>query len=129
MGIDFCRERMNVPGVTDSPDEKPLRATSFTIHVTRGLIRDQNMRRKTMFVLLVVALVLLFLGSTFLQSFINPGEHPVWFILYWLVCAWLTLTAMLLALFDLFAVRAQARKAARELLSQTQSPDSPQIKK
>jgi len=119
---------MNLPGVTDSPDEKSLRATSFVVHATRGLIRDQAMRRKTMFVLLIVALVLLFAGSTFLQPFINPREHPVWFILYWFVCAWLTLTAMLLALFDMLVVRAQARKAAKTLhgeLPKTQSPDSP----
>jgi protein-S-isoprenylcysteine O-methyltransferase Ste14 len=109
--------------VSDSPEGKPLRATSFVVHATRGVIRDQNARRKTMFVLLVVALVLLFIGSTFLGSMLNPREHPFWFIFYWFVCGWLTLTAMLLALFDLLIVRAQARKAERLLrgdLSETQ---------
>jgi hypothetical protein len=113
--------------VTNSPSEKPLRTTSFVIHATRGVIRDQNMRRKTMFVLLVVALVLLFAGSTFLQSALSPRQHPIWLILYWFVCAWLTLTAMLLAFFDILVVRAQARKAkrmSRGELSET-SPDSP----
>ena len=50
---------MNLHEMTDSPEGKPLRTTSFVIHATRGLIRNQNTRRKTMFVLLVVALVLL----------------------------------------------------------------------
>ena len=80
-----------------------------------------------MFILLVVALVLLFAGSTLLHSTLNPRAHPVWFIFYWLVCGWLTVTAMLLALFDLLVTRAQARKAETSLrndLSDTQSPDA-----
>ena len=81
-----------------------------------------------MFVLLVIALVLLFAGSTLLRSILNPREHPFWFIFYWLVCAWFTLTAMLLAFFDLLVARAQARKAQRLLrgkLPETQNPDAP----
>ena len=105
-----------------------MRTASFVVHATRGIIRDQTARRKTMFVLLVIALVLLFAGSTLLHSVLNPREHPGWFIFYWFVCGWLTLTAMLLALFDLLAVRAQARKAERLLrgqLPETQNPDAP----
>jgi hypothetical protein len=99
----------------DSPEEKPLKATSFVVHATRGLIRDQTVRRKMMFVLLVAALVLLFSGSTFLAPILNPREHAAWTLLFWFVCIWLTLTAMLLAVFDLLMVRAQARKAAKTL--------------
>ncbi|PYK09700.1 MAG: hypothetical protein DME61_05820 [Verrucomicrobia bacterium] len=83
--------------------------------MTRGIIRDRNTRRKTMLVLIMVALILLLSGSTFLQSALNPHEHPGWFILFWLICAWLTLTAMLLAIFDLLVVRLEARKSQREL--------------
>ena len=114
--------------MSDSPDERPLRTTSFVVHATRGLIRDPNARRKTMFTMVLVALMLLFSGSTFLQSALNPREHPVWFILFWLICAWLALTAMLLAIFDMLMVRAAARKAERILrsqLPQTETPDSP----
>jgi RsiW-degrading membrane proteinase PrsW (M82 family) len=112
----------------DEPTEKQLRISSFAVHATRGVIRDQNVRRKTMFILLVIALVLLFSGSTFLASTITPGQHPVWFILFWFVCGWLTLTAMLLAFFDLLMVRLEARKARRRLqekFSQNETPDSP----
>ncbi len=112
----------------NSPKEKPLRTTSFVIHATRGVIRDHNLRRKTMFVLVVIALVLLFAGSTILQSFLNPHEHPVWFILFWLICAWVAVTAILLALFDLLMVKSEARKAdriLREKFAQSQTPDSP----
>ena len=78
-----------------------------------------------MFVLLIVALVLLFSGSTILQSLLNPHEHPGWFIFYWLVCAWITLTAMLLAVFDLMMVRLEARRAQRKLGEQFQPSDPP----
>lgn len=82
------------------------------------------MRRKTMFVLLVVAMVLLFAGSTILQRVLNPQEHPVWFLLFWGTCGWLTLTAMLLAIFDLLIVRLQARRAQRNLREKS-NPHSP----
>jgi predicted membrane protein len=108
----------------NSSDEKPLRTTSFIIHATRGVIRDPNMRRKTMFALLIAALVFLFFGSTFLQSTLNPREHPFWFIFFWLVCAWLTVTAMLLAIFDMLMVRLEARRAQRTVREKLESERS-----
>ena len=99
----------------DSSNEKPLRTFSFVIHATRGLIRDHVVRRKTMFLLLVIAMVLVFSGLTFLQGTLNHHEHPVWFILFWLACIWLTITAMLLAIFDLLMFRLEARRAERQL--------------
>jgi hypothetical protein len=114
--------------VSESRGEKPLRTILFVIHATRGLIRDPNARRKTMFIVVLIALVLLFSGSTCLESALNPHEHPIWFILFWLICAWLALTALLLAVFDMLMVRAAARKAERILrsqLPQTETPDSP----
>ena len=68
-----------------------------------------------MFVLLAAALILLLSGSTFLKSALDQRTHPAWFILFWLICAWLTLSAMLLAIFDLLVVRLDARNAQREL--------------
>jgi len=114
--------------VDSSPKEKPLRTTSFVIQASRGLIGDQSTRRKTMFAILLIALVLLFSGSTFLRSALNPREHPGLFIGFWLACAWLTLTALLLAVCDLLMLRIEARKAQRTLrekLSQIETPDSP----
>jgi len=55
----------------------------------------------------------LFVGATFLAGMLR--EAPVWFLLYWAVCAWLTVCSLLLALLDLLVVRAQARRARREL--------------
>ena len=97
------------------PDEKRLRTTSFVVHATRGVIRDQNTRRKAMLVLLMLALLLLISGFTFLQPALNPQEHPWRVILFWIVCIWLTFTAMLLALFDLLVLRLEARRVERAL--------------
>jgi hypothetical protein len=68
-----------------------------------------------MFITLLVAMLMLFCGITFLQPLLSPREHPVWFLLFWVACAWLTLTAFLLALFDLLMVRAQDRAAQKIL--------------
>jgi hypothetical protein len=99
----------------NSPDEKRLRTTSFVVHATRGVIRDQTTRRKAMLFLLMLALLLLIAGFTFLAPALNPREHPWRVILFWIICIWLTFTALLLALFDLLVVRLQARRAERAL--------------
>ena len=98
-----------------SPNEKKLRFASFAIHAARGLVRDQNVRRKTMFVILLLAVVMLFCGATFLAPMLDPHTRPGWFLFYWAVCAWLTVTAVLLAVFDLLLVRTQARVSRRTL--------------
>ena len=90
---------------------------SFIIHATRGVIRDQGMRRWMMFAVLVVAMLMLAAGTTLLQDALDPHQHPTRFIFFWLVCAWLTISALLLAAFDVLMVRAQAR-AARRLLKE-----------
>jgi hypothetical protein len=99
----------------NSSDEKQLEATSFVVHATRGVIRDQNTRRKAMLVLLALALLLLILGFTILGPALNPREHPWRVIFFWIACIWLTFTALLLALFDLLVLRLQARQAERAL--------------
>ena len=80
-----------------------------------GLLRDQTMRRKTMFWTVIVAVAMLFCGATFLAPVLDPRTRPGWFILYWLACAWVTVTVVLLAIFDLLLVRAQARAEKRAL--------------
>ena len=97
------------------PDQRRLRTTSFVVHATRGVIRGQSTRRKAMLLLLALALLLLIAGFTFLQPALNPQEHPWRVILFWIVCIWLTFTAMLLALFDLLVLRLEARRVERAL--------------
>ena len=90
-------------------------AQGRSLFVQRGVIREQTTRRNTMFILLLVALTLLFSGTTFLKTTLNPREHPIWFVLLWIVCGWLTVTALLLAIFDLLIVKLESRRAQRVL--------------
>ena len=99
----------------NSPQEKELRAASFVVHATRGLIREQRVRRKAMAILLGLAVLMLLAGFTVLQSFMNPREHPWFVISFWIACVWLTFTAALLAIFDLLIIRLEARRAQRAL--------------
>ena len=69
-----------------------------------------------MFFVMLGALVLLFLGATFLDGWLR--EHPVIFAFYWLACAWATLTSVLLALYDLLSIRAGVRRERRRLASE-----------
>ena len=69
-----------------------------------------------MFFVMLGALVMLFFGATFLDRWLR--EHPVLFLFYWLACAWTTLTAVLLALYDLLAIRAEVRRERRRLASE-----------
>jgi len=94
----------------DRSEEKKLRALSFVVHATRGVIRDQKTRRRTMIVLLVAALLLLFAGATFLEAPLNPRQHPLGFLLFWIGCGWLTLTALLLAIFDMLILKLEGRR-------------------
>lgn len=104
----------------------------FTIHATRGLVRDERARRKIMAISLLVAVAMLLAGVTVLRPWLNPHEHPWRFILFWFACAWETLLVLLLALLDLLLVRARARAAkrsVREDFSKQASPPSGQDKK
>jgi hypothetical protein len=110
----------------NGPPPKRFWMVPFTIHATRGLLRDQRARRKTMAVSVVLAIALLVAGLTVLRPWLDPHEHPFRFILYWLVCAWETVLVLLLALFDLLLVRSQARAARKALQQQvSHSPDDP----
>src|SRR5438046_8839072 len=84
---------------------KTLRAISFIIHATRGVISDQSTRRKTMFATLLIALALLLSGSTFLRSSLNPPAHPILFILSLVACTCLMLAAFSLSVFALLLLR------------------------
>jgi hypothetical protein len=85
----------------------------FIIQASKGLIRDHRARRTLMFYNVLLLLLLIFFGSTLLWSWLR--EHPLFFIGYWGLCAWLTLLAVLLALYDMAKVRLEARRVRREL--------------
>ena len=66
-----------------------------------------------MFYTTLASVLLLFVGAVLLDSVLR--EHPLWFVGWWTVCAWLMLTSLLLAVFDILIIRAAARRARREL--------------
>jgi MFS family permease len=110
------------------PPKKNLSVAPFAIQVTRGLLRDERSRRKTMGISLLIVVVMLIAGLTVLRPWLNPHEHPWRFIFFWFACAWEVILVLLLALLDLLLLRAQARaarKALQEEVSEVTSPDSP----
>ena len=116
------------------PPKKGFWMVPFTVQVTRGLLRDERSRRKTMGFSLLVAVVMVVAGLTVLRPWLNPKEHPGRFLFFWFVCGWETLIVLLLAFLDLLLIRSQARvarKAFREQLSKdtnSVSPDDPDQK-
>ena len=66
-----------------------------------------------MFYNVLVLLILIFLGATFFWSW--REDHRLLFVIYWFFCMWLTLLAILLALYDMAKVRLDARRARRQL--------------
>jgi protein-S-isoprenylcysteine O-methyltransferase Ste14 len=103
----------------ERPGKKRFWMASFAVLTTRGLIRDQKARRVVMGAALVEALLLIVAGSTFLREVLDPKERTLAFVLFWIACGWLTILAILLALFDLLLVRAQSRAARKVLMEQT----------
>jgi hypothetical protein len=92
-------------------------SVKIIIQTTKGIIRDQAVRRAAMLVLALSAMAMLGVGATLLNGWLLANRWI--FLLYWLVCAWLTMTAALLAIFDLLAVRLLLRREARRLREET----------
>lgn len=81
-------------------------------------------RRRAMLGCIGVAGALVVLDTTLFGDGLRA--RPVLFVVYWLVCAWLTLLAVLLAVLDLLVLRAQGRRARRELRERlTREGDEP----
>lgn len=99
---------------------------SFVILICKGILRDRTMRRQALAYIISAALVLLGLGVAVLDGWL--AQHVLLFLLYWAACLWLTLTSMLLALYDMLAVRAELQKERRELRLRkldSRDPDEP----
>lgn len=79
----------------------------------RAILADSRQRRNWMFNCIVTAAAMTVLGGTLLFGWLRA--NPWLFLGYWLVCAWLTLLAALLAILDLLVLRHQSRRLEREL--------------
>lgn len=106
----------------ERPSKNPLWMVPFSITAARGLIRERRSRRATMSLALLGALVLLVIGSTVLHGLLMG--HPIWFLFYWFACAWLTMLAILLALFDLLMVRRESRQLREQMRREFSVEDS-----
>lgn len=87
----------------------------FVLAYTRGLIVDQHLRRTTMFYVVIAAMLMAFFGDLFMSDWLDFRHHLVRFVVYWLICGWLTVLAALLAVYDLLLLRIQHRLLRREL--------------
>lgn len=91
------------------------------IQLTRAFIHDSRLRRTLIFYITLVTLLMVFAGSVLLDQALR--EHPLIFLVYWGICGWFTLAILLLAFFDLLAVRSAGRQARRELENELISED------
>ncbi len=89
------------------------KAPSLITTITRGILADQQLRRKAMGAIILAAAAMLMAGATFAADWLY--QRPFLFIIYWLICGWLTLTAILLALFDMLMVRKEGHAARNRL--------------
>ena len=74
--------------------------------ITKGILHDRVARRTVLFWLTAAVLAQLALGVFALDAWLM--ERPLAFLLFWGLCFWLTLTAALLALYDMLVVRREA---------------------
>jgi protein-S-isoprenylcysteine O-methyltransferase Ste14 len=105
------------------PPNKSFWMVPFTIQATQGLLRDRRSRRVIMAISLGLTILLILCGLTLFRAWLDPHEHPGRFVLYWLMCGWQTLLALLLALLDILMLRAEARDARKALQEEARRRD------
>jgi hypothetical protein len=88
----------------------------FVIQISKGLIRSQRVRRTVMFYNVLILLLMIFAGSTFFWGWLR--DHVFFFIVYWGACAWLTLLAILFAIYDMAQVRLEAKRERKRLVNE-----------
>lgn len=79
----------------------------------RAIAGNQTSRRRALFHLTLGACLAVFAGAVVVGRFLE--QHPWLFVFYWLGVAWLTLTIVLVAVYDALAVLADGRRARRDL--------------
>jgi hypothetical protein len=93
------------------------------LQLSRAFIHDQRLRRSMMFYTSLGSVLMLFVGAVLIDNSLRA--RPVLFVLWWVACAWLMLTSLLLALFDMLAIRLAARRERRELARRIFNKDHP----
>ena len=101
----------------------PVSAPPSIIQLTRAFIRDPRIRRSLMFYVSLGSVLMVFVGAVLIDDFLR--KNPIGFVIWWAVCAWLMVTSLLLAVFDILAIRAAARRERRELARQIFQDENP----
>ncbi len=101
------------------PQKQGKTALAGVAGLTRGLLFDARQRRQLMIYVIAAALGLTVVGGT--VGFETLRGNLWVFAAYWLLCAFLTLLAVLLAIYDLLMLRLLARRAQRELDARMQA--------
>ena len=77
-------------------------------------LRIRIIRRKIMFYALAGTMVTVSLGFTLLDGFLV--KHPLIFAIYWLYCATLVVFMLILAVYDLAAIKGELNVRAKQEL-------------
>lgn len=99
----------------------------FIYLVSKGLIRDQRMRRNLMCWFIMAAVLVLFIGAVFIDGYLR--ERPMLFATYWLFCAWLTLSSVMLAMFDIMLQFVKGRVTRKALTKELLMAELERIKR
>jgi len=91
---------------------------SWVRRFARFMMMRQAARRSAMFYLLTAALGFVLVGGILFPDWLRA--RPMFFLIFWLICASLTMIAMVLACLDLILVRVASRVAQRALRAQYQ---------
>ena len=88
---------------SEDPPEKVILGVAFLW----VLFHNRKYRRNLLFGSTVLTMFLVFVGAVFLTKPLS--EHPVAFLLYWLICFILVGFVLILALYDLLQIRKEHR--------------------
>ena len=102
-------------GVSETDEPKGAGSKRAAIGMAFGMavLRDRRLRRNALFGLTFLTLLLVFGGTVFLGD--GLMRNPMAFFLFWGICFLMTGLVLLLALYDLLAVRRRHRRRARDL--------------
>ena len=100
----------------------PQKPNSFILLISKGILRDRTQRRTVMFWIVAATLAQLAAGVFVLDAWLLA--NPVIFLLYWGACFWLTITSLLLALYDMLALRVESRRERERIKGQVFGGDN-----
>ena len=89
------------------------------IALATAMVKDQTLRRLTLFRTTLILLLLVFLGAFPMSQYLF--HHPWQFVWYWLVVFLLASFLFLLAMYDLVQVRANHHKQIKVMHSQLEA--------